>query len=161
MELVNLLREEGDAARALEAAQHAVDLTGILSLDPVTELSLAITVNCHLHLAMAAADVKQVETTARELRAAEKIMPQLKEPHGLLLYNRACCLALLGRMSGSSTDRRAFEDKAMSVLSQAIDAGYRNKRVLAADHDIDGLRNRPDFNLLCLDLDFPVDPIAH
>ena len=153
-------REEGDAARALEAAQRAVDFSGIFSLDPDTESTRAITANCHLHLAMAAADVKQFETTARELRAAEEMMRQLKQPNGLLFYNRACCLALLGRMTASSAARRAFEDEAMSALWQAFNAGYRNKRALTDDHDIDGLRSRPDFKLLRLDLDFPVEPIA-
>ena len=140
VDLVYISREEGDAPRALEAAQRAVDLSGILSLDPVTESTRAITANCHLHLAMAAADVKQFETTARELRAADEIMRHLKQPNGLLLYNRACCLALLGRMTSASADRNEYEHEAMSALWQAFKAGYRNKRVLADDHDIDGLR---------------------
>lgn len=52
-------------------------------------------------------------------------------------YNLACCLALQGK-----------GDEAMVWLERALEAGMRDPELLAADRDLDALRDRPDFAAL-------------
>jgi hypothetical protein len=55
--------------------------------------------------------------------------------------------------------RSASTDRAMGELRRALDAGYPCV-LLPGDHDLDSLRDRPDFRALLLDLAFPADPFS-
>jgi hypothetical protein len=47
----------------------------------------------------------------------------------------------------------------MGELRRTLSAGYP-RVLLPGDHDLDSLRDRPDFRALLLDLAFPADPFA-
>jgi tetratricopeptide (TPR) repeat protein len=57
-------------------------------------------------------------------------------------------------------DPQHFADRAMRALRQAIAAGFRDTRALREKQDLDPLRNRADFELLTMDLEFPTDAFA-
>jgi hypothetical protein len=92
----------------------------------------------------------------------------LTSKNASVIYNIACahaCLAsLLAAEPGPSPSRRALAaghlDQAMASFRQAVEAGYRDPRLIAGDHDLDPLRSRPDFRQLMMDLAFPDDPFA-
>ncbi len=54
--------------------------------------------------------------------------------HGTHLYNLACCLARLGK-----------QQEALTALSEAVNHGFRNVRLAAADPDLASLRSIPAF----------------
>jgi serine/threonine-protein kinase len=72
-------------------------------------------------------------------------------------HARLACLVDAGR-SGTTTERGAAEtDKAMECLCKAVAGGYRDV-AMKTDRGFDTLRERPDFQLLLLDVDFPFLP---
>ena len=77
-----------------------------------------------------------------------------------IIYNKACVLAQISKLSGPHAEGRAAADRAMRVLRQAVAAGYYNAAHMAKDPDLDPLRSRPDFQILMMDLAFPADPFA-
>ena len=48
----------------------------------------------------------------------------------------------------------------METLRRAVAAGFRNLVHMQTDTDLDSLRNRPDFQLLMMDLAFPAEPFT-
>jgi hypothetical protein len=48
----------------------------------------------------------------------------------------------------------------MSLLRRAVGMGYRDAEVYRTDTALEGLRDRDDFRLLVMDLDFPAEPFA-
>ena len=81
-------------------------------------------------------------------------------------FIRACCHAglagLAGRMNSglSAAEGAVHAEKAMARLRQAVTMGYRNPDAYRTESALDPLRNRPDFQLLMMDLNFPKDPLA-
>jgi tetratricopeptide (TPR) repeat protein len=79
------------------------------------------------------------------------------------LYNTACELSLCVPLTGGDDAKaRAARDRyaawAIDGLKRAIAAGFRDVSHIQADRDLDPLRSRQDFQLLMMDLAFPVDP---
>jgi Flp pilus assembly protein TadD len=52
-------------------------------------------------------------------------------------YNLACSYALIGEM-----------DQAIHSLTKAVELGYRDAEHIRNDHDLDGIKNNPDFKSL-------------
>ena len=108
----------------------------------------------------------RVAQAEEDLRFSADLLGRLTSPGPGDLYNLACSLALLSGVadrpgSGLSTDAaRGEADAAMAALRQAVNAGWRNASWARKDSDLDPIRSRPDFPLLILDLEFPVDPFA-
>jgi hypothetical protein len=50
--------------------------------------------------------------------------------------------------------------RALEALRQARAAGYSTLAGIQSDHDLDALRDRPDFRGFLLDMAFPADPFA-
>jgi hypothetical protein len=48
----------------------------------------------------------------------------------------------------------------MALLTKAVTMGYRNRYAYRTESALDALRNRPDFQLLMMDLAFPAEPFA-
>jgi hypothetical protein len=48
----------------------------------------------------------------------------------------------------------------MGLLSQAVGMGYRNANAVRTESVLDPLRDRPDFQLLMMDLAMPAEPFA-
>ncbi len=100
-------------------------------------------------------DIPEALRRGRELVNASRGEP-------MQLYNAACDLSLSSRLA--SPDRgRPLADEAVSILSQAIAAGWANVALMATDGDLDPLRERDDFRRLLdeqLDRAFPASPFA-
>jgi serine/threonine-protein kinase len=60
----------------------------------------------------------------------------------------------------TATEGRAAADEAMASLHRAVSLGWRDPSSLAADPDLVSIRSRPDFQMLRLDVSFPVEPFA-
>ena len=69
-------------------------------------------------------------------RAAEALakLTELNPSESGHWYNLACCLAILGE-----------DDRALDALEKAAENGFRNAGHAASDVDLQGLRNRPEF----------------
>ncbi len=75
---------------------------------------------------------------ARKLRAAhEELRPEEAEVVGIVLFNEAWSLALLGK-----------PEEALDALEEAIDAGFRDLTTFRADPDLALLRDHPRFEIL-------------
>jgi tetratricopeptide (TPR) repeat protein len=84
-----------------------------------------------------------------------------------ICYDAACMYAKAAAMASKLphrpvTDPRSkrYEDRAMDLLRRAIALGFDDAKHLGADTDLDGLRARPDFQALIMDLAMPADPFA-
>jgi serine/threonine-protein kinase len=51
-------------------------------------------------------------------------------------------------------------DQAMALLTKAVGSGFRNPNAFLTESALGPLRNRPDFELLMMDLAFPAKPFA-
>jgi eukaryotic-like serine/threonine-protein kinase len=78
----------------------------------------------------------------------------------------ACCRSSMAGLAGkagsgiSSAEGAAYAEGAMALLRRAIAGDYRELDHVQAEHGLDPLRSRPDFQLLMMDLAFPTDPFA-
>jgi hypothetical protein len=81
-------------------------------------------------------------------------------------FLRACCHAGLAGLAGkpgagvSAAEGADQAEKAMAILRQAVTMGYRSASAYRAESALDPLRNRPDFQLLMMDLAFPAKPFV-
>ncbi len=99
-------------------------------------------------------------------RDAIEILEGLANPSPGDLYDIACSQSLL---SGAVVEAgsgltvaagRAEADKAMERLRLAIAAGWSQAALMRTDTDLDPIRSRSDFQLLIMDLVWPIDPFA-
>ncbi len=74
----------------------------------------------------------------------------------------ACLAGLAGRPGSGVSPARAMDEaeEAMAVLHRAVAMGYRNPDNYRTELSLDPLRNRPDFQVLMMDLAFPTKPFA-
>jgi WD40 repeat protein/serine/threonine protein kinase/tetratricopeptide (TPR) repeat protein len=90
----------------------------------------------------------------------------LRSPASMDQYNLACSYARLSALPGSgeppssSTGGEKLALRAMDLLRWALAAGMADYALMDRDHDLDPLRNRPDFRDLMLDRGFPSDPFV-
>ncbi len=82
-------------------------------------------------------------------------------------FFRACCHAGLAGLAGrpgsgvSAAEGADKAEKAMVVLSKAVALGYRDPKDYRTESALDPLRNRPDFQVMMMDLVFPTEPFTH
>jgi tetratricopeptide (TPR) repeat protein len=91
-------------------------------------------------------------------------------PEGRLYYNVACLYIRATGMTPESPHASAaparearirnYNDRAIDLLRKAVATGFRDAKHFAQDRDLDPLRNRPDFQLLMMDVAFPAQPFA-
>jgi serine/threonine-protein kinase len=102
----------------------------------------------------------------RDIRQSIDVLRGLKSPTPVDIYDIACCLSLIHGIaleSGSgltAADGRAAAEEAMTVLRQAVTAGYREVAWMKSDPDLAPIRSRPDFQTLMADMEFPDQPFA-
>ncbi|WP_152050986.1 serine/threonine-protein kinase [Tautonia marina] len=93
---------------------------------------------------------------------ATTLLEQIAQADPIHNYNLACNAALAAQVVGDDPEqpteedtqaRRNRNDRAMNALRRAVDAGYVRMENLEHDSDLDGLRNRPDFQELIESLD--------
>jgi hypothetical protein len=81
-------------------------------------------------------------------------------------YCFACYHALLGGLAAepgsglTPAEGRAQADRAMAALRRAVDGGLRDLASIRTDSDLKALGDRPDFQLLLMDLAMPAEPFA-
>jgi hypothetical protein len=90
-------------------------------------------------------------------RAADELAG-FEAPHGAInAYNAGCylsrCSALAAADAALPPDRRAslaeeYAARALAHLRTAVDRGFRDAAMLAADSDLDPIRERPAFKAL-------------
>jgi eukaryotic-like serine/threonine-protein kinase len=100
------------------------------------------------------------------LRRAIAIGAGIRSNYGEGFYFLAGCHALLGGIAGESGSSPSAEagrvalKQGMEALRLAVAAGYRPVDWMRRDPDLDSLRQRPDFKLLMMDVEFPAEPFA-
>jgi len=81
-------------------------------------------------------------------------------------FETACVhvvLASLAGRDGSLVPAAAASSEAetaMALLGKAVTMGYLNRHAYKTESALDPLRNRPDFQLLMMDLEMPAEPFA-
>jgi eukaryotic-like serine/threonine-protein kinase len=79
-------------------------------------------------------------------------------------FFRACCYAGLAGLAGrpgsgvSAAQGADQSEEAMAALREAVTMSFRDHTLYRAESALDPLRNRPDFQLLMMDLAFPAQP---
>lgn len=91
------------------------------------------------------------------IEAVAKDLARLKPPPAAATYDLACARALLAHATPPGPERKARTDQAMNEFRNAVDAGFRNLAHIQADHDLDVLRERSDFQSVLEDLSVPVN----
>jgi eukaryotic-like serine/threonine-protein kinase len=100
------------------------------------------------------------------LQEARQLLEAIRQPSFQDRYNLARVYANLtavvepGSTPPSSTEREDMTDRAMESFRQSLAAGMTDFALIDRDHDLDPLRERPDFRALILDRGFPRDPFA-
>jgi hypothetical protein len=98
-----------------------------------------------------------------EAAAAARDGLELRADDPGYMYDTACELSLcIPLVRGNDGDGRAERDRyarsAIDVLRRAVAAGFRDFAHMRVDADLDPLRGRGDFQLLLMDLMFPINP---
>jgi eukaryotic-like serine/threonine-protein kinase len=94
-----------------------------------------------------------------ELSVARDLLGRMVPASSNLLYDLARTESRLIALTGSEA-RGPQADRAMAALRRAVAGGYRSPDALRTDPSLDPLRDRPDFQVLLLDLQFPDDPFS-
>ena len=91
-------------------------------------------------------------------------------PEGVSYYNVACLYTRAAKMTlddphasaepAQEARTRNYNNRAIDILRKAVAMGFRDVKQFAQDRDLDPVRNRPDFQLLMMDVAFPVQPFA-
>jgi serine/threonine protein kinase/tetratricopeptide (TPR) repeat protein len=83
-------------------------------------------------------------------------LAKLKGWSATSLYNLACIYSLASAKDRAKQDEHA--QRAVALLRQAVQAGYKNVPHIKKDPDLDPLRQRPDFQTLLAELDKGKEP---
>ena len=111
-------------------------------------------------------DKHQPAEALSSLQEARRVLENVLQPAAMDLYNLACTYAGLSTLAESgpspptSAKRENLADRAMEALGRALAAGMTDYALMDRDHDLDPLRERPDFRALILDRGFPSNPLA-
>ncbi len=81
-------------------------------------------------------------------------------------FEAACGRAMLAGLAGapgsgvSAADGQAEADRAMGLLHRAIAMGFRARDAIRTEPALGPIRDRDDFRLMMMDLDFPDHPLG-
>ena len=106
-------------------------------------------------------DLDDVDVWRRAVVIFEAMPMREPEP----AFFEGCCHAMLSSIAGQARPKAAGMDeievaRAIHVLRRAAEIGYRDSDAYRTETALVPLRNRPEFRMLMLDLDFPADPFA-
>jgi thiol-disulfide isomerase/thioredoxin/tRNA A-37 threonylcarbamoyl transferase component Bud32 len=115
-----------------------------------------------------AALLKRLGRHAELARLADSVREDFPASNGDA-YNAACFVADAAKVAGAATslpevERRRLADgyaaRAVKLLHQAVQEGYRNRAHMDRDSDLDPLRGRKEFQALLADMDkrYPLPP---
>jgi hypothetical protein len=119
-----------------------------------------------IRLGQAERDAGRWAEAAAALREGISILDRNPPARPVRRCDLACFHAVLSDLAGrpgsgvSAGEGRIEADRAMHWLRDAVAAGFRDHARIRTDTDLDPLRQRPDFQLLMLDLAFPAEPFS-
>ena len=114
-------------------------------------------------LASCMRDLKQPGVALTYAREALTAYESMRAPNPGDLFNMACDCAMASAFDDKAPldDRERLQARAVGFLRQAIEGDVdRILPMVAADHDLDPLRNRVDFRDLMADARFPRNPFG-
>jgi serine/threonine-protein kinase len=175
LDLSNFLNEKGDTLREFgrnpEARvcyeQALATLEATLKTNPSHAKALEWLLQGRRGLGATEFAAGQTPEAVATWRRAIEDGERLRSNQGETLYYLAGCHTLLGGAAGaqgsgfSVAEGQAELDRAMDTLRKSIIAGYRKVQWMRRDPDLTPLRARRDFQLLMMDLSFPVEPFVH
>jgi eukaryotic-like serine/threonine-protein kinase len=165
--IANVLLRKGRTAEARARCDRAVALREVLvSTHPnVPEYRQGLAESlCGLGLARRAK--RDFAGASADWRRAIALYKTVAGQDGECLFFYACCHASLSSVAGlpgtgmSDSARDAEADRAVALLVRAVEVGYSAPYTYRNEPALDPLRDRPDFQLLMLDLAYPSDPFA-
>jgi tetratricopeptide (TPR) repeat protein len=172
-EVALALKNLGDVARMLGRNAEARDdyERAIALLDRlVAENSATALYSSHLAWirgrALARRAVGDAAGAAADARRALSLLEGLPSQSGEDSFEEGCCHALLAGLAGqngagvSAAEREAETAQAMALLGKTVGVGYGDAFAFRTDPALDPLHNRPDFQILMMDLTFPAEPFA-
>lgn len=136
------LEQARDVLRALHQAVPEDDRVG-------SQLSISLG-----FLGGALRDGRRPSEALVSLQEQRTVLESMHNPSALDLYNLACDYAQLsvllqhGATPPTAAERQALADQAMDALRRSLAAGMKDFALMDCDHDLDPLRERPDFNAL-------------
>jgi hypothetical protein len=154
--------ESGALAGAIRDLQAAGDLLRtLLKVNPndsrlQSNLSIATG-----FLGSALRDSHRPVEALAAFQEGRRLLESMQNPGSLELYNLACVYAQLGVLLQqaakplTSAERETLANKAMEALRRSIAAGMRDFTQMERDHDLDPLRQRPDFRQLMQEIAGP------
>jgi tetratricopeptide (TPR) repeat protein len=174
--LGNVCQRQTEFTHAATWFQKALDIRARLA-EPQFVAREAKIIEERLALCQAAGKALEDLSTAKELppalrgpvlgAVARALLKQQKlaraaEAAGLLaqtaagaddLYNAACVQALFVPSAAGPEQKEKYAARAVELLHQAVQKGYKNAAHLKKDTDLDALRSREDFKKLLADLE--------
>jgi hypothetical protein len=168
--IADLLAREGRTSETKAALEKALSITAKLVADhpevPEYQQQAAIT---STDLGILQAEQGDPVAGLRLCRYALACLTAIKTPSLEHLYLMTRAHAKIGELLASSPldptrdpadTPAAHFDAAMALLKRAVAAGFRDPANMPSDKAIDALRSRPDFQLLMMDVAFPVRALA-
>jgi predicted RNA-binding protein YlqC (UPF0109 family) len=157
-ELGQLLIDHDEIDAALNAMTKARDQTETVTRqNPKDVRNLNTLASIHRGIGKVLAKQGKTAEALRSLREAIKIGERITPEDNLFTYDLACGLAVYGEVAGqdrsipaqdSNKNSRDNADKAMVVLRQAVERGWRNADWTERDPELTSLRGRADFQAL-------------
>jgi serine/threonine-protein kinase len=152
-ELAEFHRSAGDFLAALQALQkaraRAEHLGTLVGNNAGWQRNVA---NVDLRIGAVEHEAGHREQALQAFRRAITVLETL--PTALDLYNLACARALCAAVIGGTTPapapaeqarQKEEADRAVAAFRAAVKAGFRDVQNARQDHDLDALRQRPDF----------------
>jgi eukaryotic-like serine/threonine-protein kinase len=154
-----VLNRMGRRDDALQALTHArAVLTGLARNRPEFVAYQADLAENNLWTGAVHQDSGRFDEARHELREARDRFARMA-PVGELVYALARAEARLVPLAEPALSR-SQAGRAMSALRQAVARGYHSLDALRTDPCLDPIRDLPEFELLMLDLQFPVSPFS-
>ncbi len=157
-ELGQLLIDHDEIDAGLNALTKARDQTETVTRqNPKDVRNLNTLASIHRGIGKVLAKQGKTAEALRSLREAIKIGERITPEDNLFTYDLACGLAVYGEVAGqdrsipahdSNKNSRDNADKAMEVLRQAVERGWRNADWTERDPELTSLRGRADFQAL-------------
>ncbi len=159
-----LFSEAGKLAEALAAVEKGRAIRqALFDANPHVTLfqrDLAISFGVIGSLGQAEGHAAEAADAFRKAIAILELIPRLPlhdQFNAAVIHLELAGLALLAGSGVSATEGRAEADRALTGMRKAVDGGYRPPARVLAEPVFNPLRSRPDFQLLMMDLAFPID----
>ncbi len=162
-----LERDQGRPAQSIKSFERALAIYQALAgANPAIAEFRSNLALCHINIGQLKRQTGRPAEALRSFREALALKESVPQPGAAGLYDLACLLSQMSAIADAADSRapsdgkRAMADRAMRALRAAVAAGFRDRKHIEKDSDLDPVRARADFQLLMLDLSFPADPFA-